>query len=97
MKLRRMFAANVAAMIEHRYPIAKYSTPSKQQDDFAKDVGVSWSTIQRKISGKSGGTLDVLADLAVALDVKPHDLLDPKLISMLPPQFGDDDEKKEKL
>ncbi len=95
MKLRRLFAANVTAMIDHRYPMTKYRTASKQQDEFAKDVGVSWSTIQRKISGKAGGTLDVLADLAVALDVKPHDLLDPRLIGQLPSQFDGDDEKKE--
>ena len=57
------------------YPPNKYGGKAAQQIAFAKDTGVSWSTVQRALDPEVGKTLDVIADLAVALGVKAGELL----------------------
>ena len=84
-ELRRVLARNAAAVIERRYPPRKFSSKSAQQQAIAKDVGSSWSTIQRSLDPERGATLDVIADIASALRLEPHDLLDPALLQRLIP------------
>jgi len=76
-KLSRVLVHNISALLSIRYPNRNYENTSEQQKAFAKDAGVSWSTIQRYLDPEQGKTLDVLADIAVALEVKAHLLLDP--------------------
>ncbi|HEX5461919.1 MAG TPA: hypothetical protein VFX20_18285 [Steroidobacteraceae bacterium] len=71
-------------LFEHTYPVARYPTRSAQQQAFARDAGVSWSSVQRKLEPESGFTLDLVADIAVALRIEPHHLLDPNLPQTLP-------------
>lgn len=61
--------------MDQLYPLAKYTKKSYQEQAFARDAGVSWSSVQRALNPHSGQTLDVIADLAVALHVKSADLL----------------------
>ncbi|MHB8815460.1 MAG: hypothetical protein ACYDAE_19625 [Steroidobacteraceae bacterium] len=92
-RLRRILAANVAAVIERRYPLRKFGKKSDQQRAIAKDVGSSWSTIQRRLDPEKGATLDVVADIAAALRLEPHDLLNPAFIEQLDlprPEGGED-------
>lgn len=74
-RLRRTVAANIRGLMEQLYPLAKYTKKSYQEQAFARDAGVSWSSVQRALDPNSGQTLDVIADLAVALHVKSADLL----------------------
>jgi hypothetical protein len=74
-RLRRTVAANIRGLMEQIYPLAKYTKKSYQEQAFARDAGVSWSSVQRVLNPHSGQTLDVIADLAVALHVKSSDLL----------------------
>lgn len=74
-RLRRTVAANIRGLMEQLYPLAKFTKKSYQEQAFARDAGVSWSSVQRALNPHSGQTLDVIADLAVGLHVKPSDLL----------------------
>lgn len=75
MRLRRTLVENLQALISLRYPLRKHRTASKAQQRFAKDAGVSWSTVQRWLNPQNGMTLDVLADIASALESRASDLL----------------------
>ena len=80
MRLRRIFAANVKALVESRYPISHFGSVSDQQKAFARDAGISWSSLQRKLDPAHGCNLDLVADIAVALEVKPEQLLSSTLV-----------------
>lgn len=75
MRARRILADNVQAYLDLHYPAAKFLKPSYAQMEFAKDTGVSWSSVQRALDPQTGITLDVIADLAVAMEVKLSELL----------------------
>jgi hypothetical protein len=74
-RLRHTLVENLSALIDARYPQAKYQTVSAAQRRFAQDARVSWSTVQRWLNPENGMTLDVLADIASALESKASDLL----------------------
>jgi hypothetical protein len=70
-RLRRLLASNLRALIDRSYPLARYPGKSEQEKAFAKDAGVSWSTVQRALDPENGKTIDILADLASGLDIPP--------------------------
>lgn len=82
-KLRTTLTRNVELLIERDYPAARFKTESARQQQVAKDASVSWSSIQRALNSNDGKTLDLIADLAVAFTIKPHELLDPELADRL--------------
>lgn len=75
MRLRNLLAANLGSLINQKYPIANYSGKAEQQRAFAKDAGLSWSTVQRALNPEIGKTIDILADLASGLEVPALELL----------------------
>lgn len=75
MRLRRLLAANLRALLDEKYPLARYSGKAEQEMAFAKDAGVSWSTVQRALDPENGKTIDILADLAAGLEVPAIELL----------------------
>lgn len=75
MRLRRLLAANLRALIDQQYPLARYPGKSEQERAFAKDAGVSWSTVQRALDPENGKTIDILADLASSLEIPAMDLI----------------------
>lgn len=79
MRLRRLLAENLRALLNFKYPLARYSGKAEQEQAFAKDAGVSWSTVQRALDPENGQTIDVLADLAAGLDMSASELLSREL------------------
>lgn len=79
MRLRRLLADNLRALLNHKYPLARYSGKAEQEQAFAKDAGVSWSTVQRALDPENGQTIDILADLAAGLDMPASALLSREL------------------
>jgi len=75
MRLRRLLAANLRAMLDIKYPLARFSGKAEQEQAFAKDAGVSWSTVQRALDPENGKTIDILADLAAGLEIPAVELL----------------------
>lgn len=67
--------------MDRDYPATRFRTKSERQIQIALDIGVSWSTIQRALDVNKGKVIDIVADLAVGFAVKPHELLDPDLVS----------------
>lgn len=65
--------------MDQAYPKVIPRGKSEQQKKFARDAGVSWSTIQRVLDIERGKSLDILADLAAGLEVKVTDLLMPPI------------------
>lgn len=96
MRLRRLLAANLTNLIEQQYPLARYSGKAEQEKAFAKDAGVSWSTVQRALDPENGKTIDVLADLASSLDVPAMELIarEPRV---LPAENGPFNEGQSKI
>lgn len=82
-KLRNTLKRNVELLMERDYPAKRFKTESARQQQVASDATVSWSSIQRALDAEEGKTLDLLADLAVAFTIKPHELLDPELADRL--------------
>jgi len=72
---RLRLSENLEALIDIEFPIAKYGTRSDRQKAFAKAAGLSWSTIQRVLTGKVSATTDTLVDLAAVFGISPSDLL----------------------
>lgn len=62
-----------------QYPPDKHNGKAAQQIAFAKDAGVSWSTVQRALDPEAGKTLDIIADIAVALGITASELLSANL------------------
>lgn len=95
MRLRRILAANVQTYLDVHYPLSKHRIKSNQQKAFANDSGVSWSSIQRALDPSTGVTLDVIADVAVGMEMKGADLITPgsvKTPGALPPQTSEGSE-----
>lgn len=86
MRLRRLLAMNLRLLLDRQYPLARYSGKAEQEKAFAKDAGVSWSTVQRALDPENGKTIDIVADLASSLDVPAMDLLSREIQS----QSGED-------
>lgn len=80
-RLRNLLADNLSRLINERYPIARYSGKAEQEKAFAKDAGVSWSTVQRALDPEKGKTIDILADLASGLEIPIIELLSRQLPS----------------
>lgn len=93
MKVRRILAANLTALIDRDYPRRKFKTESARQTAVARDAGTSWSSIQRALNPKDGKTLDMVADLAIAFRLKACELLDPELADSLSREDPDGDDK----
>lgn len=79
LRLRRVLAENVHALMERDYPLTKYKTKSDAEKAVGKDAGLSFSSIQRVLDPSNGTTLDTLADLAVAFGLRPSQLLIPDI------------------
>lgn len=95
-RARRIFSGNVGWLLSHRYPIERHKTQRAQYEALGKDAGVSPTTVQRAIDPENGVTLDIMADLAAAFELKLGELLSPELIQMLRAQAAqaDNDEKE---
>lgn len=76
-RLRRLIAENVQHLMERHYPLTRYRIKSQQQRHLAQDAGVSWSSIQRMLDPEEGKAIDTLADVAVAFNIPPSELLRP--------------------
>lgn len=87
-RLRRLIAENVQALLDHHYPLSKYRIKSKQQRQLAQDAGVSWSSVQRMLDPDDGKAIDTLADVAVALDIPPFELLRARATERIPTAEG---------
>lgn len=83
-RLRRVLAENVQFLLDRHYPLSKYRIKSKQQQQLAKDAGVSWSSIQRMLDPEDGKAIDTIADIAVAVHIHPAELLRSDLPERLP-------------
>lgn len=82
-KLRNTLKRNVELLMERDYPANRYKNESARQQQAAADASTSWSSIQRALDSEVGKTLDLIADIAVAFTIKPHELLDPELADRL--------------
>jgi len=79
-RLRRIYRQNIAYLIDKQYPLKKFRIRSEQQIQLAKDAGTSFSTVQRIFEEARGLSVDVLADLAAAFEVKAADLLNDRFM-----------------
>ena len=75
LRLRRTLQEKVQFLLDHQYPVDKYGGKAEQQRAFAKDSGVSWSTVQRALNPETGKTLDIIADLAVGFGIEASALM----------------------
>lgn len=73
--LRRFLAGNVVALRDRKYPALPNITARNKQ--LAEDADVSPSQVHRVIEGSLGASIDIVERLAMALDVRPQDLLTP--------------------
>lgn len=73
--IRGVLAHNVTVLRDRAYA-AKPSVTSKNKA-LAKDADTTLSQIQRILSGELGTSVDLIARLARALQVRPQDLLVP--------------------
>lgn len=94
-KLRDTLKRNVELLMERDYPAHRFRTESARQQQAAKDAATSWSSIQRALDANTGKTLDLIADLAVAFTLKPHELLDPELADRLV-EFAEESVEKDR-
>jgi len=72
--MRKPVGDNVRALMERAFEMS-----SNKPRELAKRAGVSLSTVQRVISGEIGPSLDILEQLATALDVSTYQLVLPNL------------------
>lgn len=78
---RKVVSANVIQGMDREFP----ASPNKPRS-LSKKSGVAFSTVQRVVNGTSGASVDILADLAAALRMAPHNLLE--LRAELSPPYG---------
>jgi hypothetical protein len=74
-RLRLFLSDNVAALRDRKYPALPNITARNKQ--LAADADVSPSQVHRVIEGSLGASIDIVERLAMALDVRPQDLLTP--------------------
>lgn len=74
---RQRLSENISDLIDIHFPASKYATQSDRQKAFARAAGLSWSTVQRVLSGKVSATTDTLVDLANVFGVSISDLTTP--------------------
>lgn len=74
-KVRKIVADNVQRLIDFKYPISEYRTPSERQKALKSDANVSWSTVQRLLNADRGKQIDIITDVAIGLGCQPGDLL----------------------
>lgn len=94
-RLRKIVGGNIATLIDREFPIAKHQNVTAQQSALAKEVGSSLSSVQRIVKGEVGATMDLIADMAAALGVRPADLLSRNFTALAP--TNDDDGGQELL
>lgn len=76
-QIRKVLARNVVILRDVVY--ANLSTPTKRNEQLAKDIGSSLAQMQRICAGELGTSIDTVEWLANALGVRPLDLLTPGL------------------
>lgn len=66
--------------MDRTFPKLRYKTRSAQEQALAEAAGIKWATVQRIIyqdrDKATAATLDTIADIAAALEVRGADLLD---------------------
>jgi hypothetical protein len=55
-KLRNVLRRNLELLMDRDYPTDKFRNKSERQMEVAKDIGVSWSSIQRALDPSRGIT-----------------------------------------
>lgn len=80
-RLRRICRQNISFLISKQYPLKKFTTISEQQQQLARDAGISWSSVQRALDEERGSSADVLADLAAAFEIKVADLVSDQFLT----------------
>ncbi len=78
--MRAVFAGNTNRLMA-RY----YRNAANQPKALAKDAGVSLSTVQRILDGKTGATLDNIEAIAGAFRLSAYQLLVPNIDPADPP------------
>jgi DNA-binding Xre family transcriptional regulator len=73
--LRALVARTVCVLRDQKYK--RFERVTDRNEKLAKDADTSLSTIQRIAEGAVDIQLDTLYRIAMALDVKPQDLLTP--------------------
>lgn len=96
-RARRILSANVIALLNDHYPISKHKTQRGQFEALGKDAGVAPATVQRAIDPENGISLDVMADLAGAFEIKLIQLLSPDLIPAMRVRHGETGDESEDL
>jgi len=74
--LKRVFAANVKALMEQRFPLS----PNKPKA-MANAVGITLSSVQRVLSGETAPTLDTVEAISEQMKVDVITLLSEKKVS----------------
>jgi hypothetical protein len=75
--LRQFLAANVMALRDRHPRYKALPNITARNRLLAADADVSPSQVYRVIEGSLGASIDIVERLAMALDVRPHDLLTP--------------------
>ena len=73
--LRIYLADNVRKLRDAQY--AKLPNETKRNHALAKDADCSFSSIQRLLSGGTGPSIDTIELVAIALNVRPQELITP--------------------
>lgn len=85
--VRGLLAGNVASLRDKRYEALGSVTARNRQ--LAEDANTTLSQIQRILSMELGTSIDLIARMARALKVRPHDLLTPYFSAR--PQYAGDE------